>query len=343
MDGGLSLSSFLHGLGDVRSGQLTSALTTTWYIVQVIAALGVLVAEWQNACDQRLNLWLAVSTCRVILRLALSSVALKLTTAAWARARQFLLSASGVFFFLPASFTSGGGAAAAGGGAAAAAAATRSGNQNGVEGGEGGRRRRTPEEEARRQQRRETRRQRRYGPHDPVIPPSTPLPRNITTPPSLPPPPPLVVEKAREILDIFALIWFTLGNAWVFGSRNCRFTSPGIFYVSLAIIIVTYVSMLFPVLLAVLFIPFACLCMPCFLRLAIHLRAQEGNNRGASRAEINALPTVKFREGMFESESGNGRTCAICLAEYEEEESLRVLQCPGKHHFHVACVDQWLR
>jgi len=144
MDGGLSLSSFLHGLGDVRSGQLTSALTTTWYIVQVIAALGVLVAEWQNACDQRLNLWLAVSTCRVILRLALSSVALKLTTAAWARARQFLLSASGVFFFLPASFTSGGGAAAAGGGAAAAAAATRSGNQNGVEGGEGGRRRRTP-------------------------------------------------------------------------------------------------------------------------------------------------------------------------------------------------------
>lgn len=363
MDGGLSLSSFLHGLGDVRSGQLTSALTTIWYIIQIIASISVLIVEWEHACDQRLNLWLTVSTCRVILRLALSSIALTLATTAWGRVRQFLPSSSSVVLAsLPTSFASPSSGEAA---AAAAAATTRSDRQdsrshrnriiisnhngNGVEqegeGDEGGRRR-TSEEQARRQQRREARRQRRLFLHTPIIPSSPSRPRiilNSNLTPSPPPRPPMVVEKAREILDILALIWFTLGNAWVFGSRSCRFTSPGIFYVSLAIIIVTYVSMLFPVLLAVLFVPLACFCMPCFLRLALQVRAQDGNTRGASRTEIDALPTVIYREGMFDGEGGNGGTCAICLTEYEEEETLRMLQCPGKHHFHVACVDQWLR
>lgn len=49
----------------------------------------------------------------------------------------------------------------------------------------------------------------------------------------------MVVEKVREILDVFSLVWFTLGNAWVFGSRSCSRTSPGTFYLSLAIIVVT--------------------------------------------------------------------------------------------------------
>ena len=52
MDGGLSLSSFMNGLGDARSGQLTAALTTAWNVAQVAAALGVLIAEWDKPCDQ---------------------------------------------------------------------------------------------------------------------------------------------------------------------------------------------------------------------------------------------------------------------------------------------------
>ncbi|KAG0311274.1 hypothetical protein BGZ99_010283 [Dissophora globulifera] len=33
--------------------------------------------------------------------------------------------------------------------------------------------------------------------------------------------------------------------------------------------------------------------------------------------------------------------CAICLCDYEDEEELRKLNC--SHHFHKACVDEWLR
>lgn len=129
--------------------------------------------------------------------------------------------------------------------------------------------------------------------------------------------------------------------------------------------------MLFPILLAVLVVPFACLCLPCFLRLVVRFRTAETENRGASRAAINALPSVKYkcvlrvcgngmvvvccvlggdgvvrshasitppnRDGMFGTEEGTA-VCPICLGEYIENETLRVLQCSGAHHFHIAYV-----
>jgi hypothetical protein len=29
-------------------------------------------------------------------------------------------------------------------------------------------------------------------------------------------------QKAKECLDVFGLIWFTIGNAWVFSSQTCK-------------------------------------------------------------------------------------------------------------------------
>jgi hypothetical protein len=57
----------------------------------------------------------------------------------------------------------------------------------------------------------------------------------------------------------------------------------------------TDVVMLFPIILAIIVVPFACLCLPCFLRLVVRFRAAETQHRGASRAAINSLPTVKFK------------------------------------------------
>lgn len=93
--------------------------------------------------------------------------------------------------------------------------------------------------------------------------------------------------------------------------------------------------MLSPVILAILVVPFACLCLPCFLRIVVRFRANESQRRGASRAAINALPTVKYKPSMFGEEE---EVCPICLGEYAEDETLRVLQCSGAHHFHIACV-----
>lgn len=99
--------------------------------------------------------------------------------------------------------------------------------------------------------------------------------------------------------------------------------------------IYTDVVLLFPVILAIIVVPLTCLCMPCLLRLVIRFRAADAQRRGASRAAINSIPTVKYKTDMFGEEEGSA-VCPICLGEYAENETLRVLRCSGAHHFHIA-------
>uniref|UniRef100_A0A7N0T7J3 RING-type E3 ubiquitin transferase n=1 Tax=Kalanchoe fedtschenkoi TaxID=63787 RepID=A0A7N0T7J3_KALFE len=60
---------------------------------------------------------------------------------------------------------------------------------------------------------------------------------------------------------------------------------------------------------------------------------------GLPQSVIDAIKVVEYKkeEGLVE-----GRDCAICLSEFEENESLRLLpKCA--HAFHVPCIDQWFR
>lgn len=43
----------------------------------------------------------------------------------------------------------------------------------------------------------------------------------------------------------------------------------------------------------------------------------------------------------FRLDDPSDALCTVCLAEYEDREILRLLPCG--HHFHVNCIDQWLR
>lgn len=67
-------------------------------------------------------------------------------------------------------------------------------------------------------------------------------------------------------------------------------------------------------------------------------RMLEREPLGMSASEVKAMPELVFRTGA--SESSGLETCAICLEDYEEEETLRLLPC--RHGFHAACIDQWL-
>ena len=62
--------------------------------------------------------------------------------------------------------------------------------------------------------------------------------------------------------------------------------------------------------------------------------------RGADNARISRLPTRRFRAGMFPPDESK---CIICLADYAENDELRILPCATQHHFHKACIDEWLR
>ncbi|KAJ8771301.1 hypothetical protein K2173_026478 [Erythroxylum novogranatense] len=65
----------------------------------------------------------------------------------------------------------------------------------------------------------------------------------------------------------------------------------------------------------------------------------QGTAIGLDEALIKSITLFKYRrgDGFFE-----GTDCSVCLTEFQENESLRLLpKC--SHAFHVPCIDTWLR
>ncbi|KAK3439585.1 hypothetical protein EUGRSUZ_C04089 [Eucalyptus grandis] len=61
----------------------------------------------------------------------------------------------------------------------------------------------------------------------------------------------------------------------------------------------------------------------------------------APESVVDSFPLKNYKRTTKAEEGGNGEQCYICLAEYEEEDKIRVLPC--HHEYHVACVDKWLK
>ncbi|OEL24181.1 hypothetical protein BAE44_0014797 [Dichanthelium oligosanthes] len=84
----------------------------------------------------------------------------------------------------------------------------------------------------------------------------------------------------------------------------------------------------------------------CSRRWAAAARAPPAANKGVKKEVLRSLPTVTYvpdsSKAAAGEEEGGADECAICLAEFEVGQAVRVLPQCG-HLFHAACVDTWLR
>jgi len=143
-------------------------------------------------------------------------------------------------------------------------------------------------------------------------------------------------EFLQKLLNMFWFVWFIIGMVWTFNSTTCRVTSPSLYILSLTFIIINLFILGSCILCCLVFL--ICFGIIYWIYPQAFGRTQ---NQGASKSEIDQLEVRDYQAGLIEDPAD--AKCAICLAAYENGEKLRFLPCtPKKHHFHQACVDEWL-
>jgi len=152
----------------------------------------------------------------------------------------------------------------------------------------------------------------------------------------------------RNIVDALGLIWFVIGNMWLFGDEstsNCSNpTRSPVYQLCVAMLVLNYIQICLPCIVAVLMVPVFCFCMPCLIRFLARLQDPVAT-KGASEDVIATLPVTTIAADTFRQDGGDGgeqdATCPICLSEMSVGQEARLLVC--KHMFHKQCVDEWLR
>ncbi|KAK9076128.1 hypothetical protein SSX86_004461 [Deinandra increscens subsp. villosa] len=169
------------------------------------------------------------------------------------------------------------------------------------------------------------------------------------------------VEYYKKGLDFFSIVWFVLGNVWIFGGRSSATDAPILYRLCLVFLIFTCIEFAIPIILGVTI----CCCVPR-IPSVVDLREDFTRNRGATTESINSMPTYKFKitkhkDGKIKENhlganeggvvaagtknervlSGEDAVCCICLAKYGNNDELRELPCT--HFFHKDCVDKWLK
>ncbi|GMH27336.1 hypothetical protein Nepgr_029179 [Nepenthes gracilis] len=170
----------------------------------------------------------------------------------------------------------------------------------------------------------------------------------------------LLVGRLKMALDYFFMVWFIVGNVWIFGGHSSASEAPKLYRLCVVYISLSSIGYAMPFLLCALI----CCCIPCLISL-LGVPEDQHQPEGASNEFINMLPTYKFTSKKNENGStldteadggggivgagtekeraisGEDAVCCICLEGYVDEDELRELPC--SHLFHAECVARWLR
>jgi hypothetical protein len=83
------------------------------------------------------------------------------------------------------------------------------------------------------------------------------------------------LNSIRNAVDASGLIWFVVGNIWVFGDDLAHCTHPQsspIYEMCVAMLVINYIQICLPCIVAILLIPVFCFCMPCLIRILARMQ-----------------------------------------------------------------------
>ncbi|KAI7903058.1 uncharacterized protein BX663DRAFT_509416 [Cokeromyces recurvatus] len=100
------------------------------------------------------------------------------------------------------------------------------------------------------------------------------------------------IDRAKSALDLFAVLWFIIGNYMLFSSTTCSDTAKPLYYLSLGLIAYGYLILSVPIFLCTSVI----FCLPCVLVGMRLLHVDDGVYMGgATNEEIAMIPVYQFK------------------------------------------------
>lgn len=82
-----------------------------------------------------------------------------------------------------------------------------------------------------------------------------------------------------------------------------------------------------------------------FIGLFIYMKLRRMNRDRSRRSEtsriMQSISRVKFSEELFGA-IGEENECIICMTPFTRDDMITKLDCPGKHYYHTACIENWI-
>lgn len=79
-----------------------------------------------------------------------------------------------------------------------------------------------------------------------------------------------------------------------------------------------------------------------FVKYSVMHRKFIIGQHGIQEKDLKTIPLETINKAYEEFLREQDEVCCICYMPYLEGETIRKLQCPGKHIYHTKCIDQWL-